>query len=266
MDNIVNFGERHLWSFITIFLIGGVTFYLAYFYPLVYDDTPFSYSSVDKIGWKFLNINNLKNIVIGMYNYHGRVGHGFIYIFIHIPFLFALFSSTMILCVYGFFPYIISSLTYKKFSIVKWVYIFAMICTLSLLFPWLFYIFNDFFNRTMSTTYIFPFIGYILCTMFYWYQVMMLKPIKGSVIKYITLYFVGFFISIHNELITLYGIGMLFGVFFLATIRYKKFSDFPQTTIPLFFGILTGFILCFTSPGMCHEYQELQPHHLIIYT
>ena len=250
MDSIVSFGKKYFWSFIIIFLIGGITFYLAYFYPLVYDDVHFAYSSIDKINWESLSVYNMRQLLAHVYNMNGRVGHGFIYILIHIPLLFALLSSIMILCIYGFFPYIISSLTYKKFSVIKWIYIFGTVCAFSLFFPWFFYILNDFFNRTEAVTYILPVVGYIICAMFCWYQIMMLKPVKGNIIIYIILYLIGFSLSIHSELLTLYGIGMLLGIFFLATIRYKTLPNFPKTMIPLFLGILTGAILCFTSPGM----------------
>ena len=243
--------------FVFLLLLFGIFYWLSFTYPIVYDDAAFAQSTVDKINWKFLKFDIFKETIINMYNYHGRVGHGFVYIFIHLPLVFALLSSTMILCIYGFFPYIISTLTDKKFSIVKWIYIFAAICILSLSFPWFFYIFNDFFNRTMSVSYIFSFSGFIIYALFYWYQIMMLKPIKGSIIIYIALYFLGFFISIHNELITLYGIGMLFGVFFVATMRYKKLPVFPKTMIPVSLGVLTGFILCFTSPGMLSRMSEV---------
>jgi len=253
ISSFIKFNKVSL--FILLFLF-TVFYFMSYFYPLVYDDiSSFSYSTIDSIGLKYMKLGNIYSIIAGMYGYHGRIGHGFIYPLIHMPYIQAFLSSMSILCLYGFFPCIISGnfLSSNRFHLGKYFTFFSVMALLSLLIPWNFYIFNDFFNRTMFLTLVFPIVGFIGTIIFTWYQIMTKQYIHGNIIGYVILFVFGFFISIHSELLTIYGIGMFIGILVLAYIRYKKIPHFSNSIIILYTGVLVGAIIIFTSKGFVNN-------------
>ena len=239
-------------------LFCGIIFYLAYTYPLVFDDPDFSYS-YPNIGLLYFNIVRFIKMVVQMYLMNGRIGHGFIYFFIHFKILSSVLSVLCVLLLFIFIPNIISfnNISDKKYNFLKnGVISFGIMSLFTIFFPWQFFILNDFFIKTQLLTYVLPMVMAWLFIMITWYSVMDKNPLdfrisrtKTKIIN-ICCFGIGIFTSIHSELLSIYMIGMIVGIYILAFIRYKKIDKLPIFLVSLYSGIASGTIIVLTSPGI----------------
>ena len=250
--------KKHWFYYIVSIVFCGIIFCLAYTYPLVYDDIDFSYS-YPNIGWQYLNLNTMIHHLKSMYNMHGRIGHGLIYLFIHFKVLSSILSVLCISLLFILIPVFIAynNQSDKKHNFFKnGVISFGIMSLFTIFFPWQFFLLYDFFIKTMFLAYILPMVMAWLFVMITWYSVMDKNPLelKCGVIKTkiinICCFGIGIFTSIFSELLSVYMIGMIIGIYILAFIRYKKIEKPPVFLIFLYSGIVSGTMLVLTSPGV----------------
>ena len=236
----------------------SIIYYLAYTYPLVYDDTYFA-GTYPNTGWQYLNFNTQIHLLKSMYNLNGRIGHSFIYLFIHFKILSSVLSVLCVLLLFILIPVFIAynNQSDKKHNFFKnGVISFGIMSLFTIFFPWQFFLLNDFFIKTMFLAYILPTVIAWLFVMITWCSVMDKNPLelKRGVIKTkiinICCFGIGIFTSIFSELFSIYMIGMIIGVYILAFIRYKKINKIPIFLISLYSGIISGTMLVLTSPGV----------------
>ena len=238
--------------FIFLALLFGIFYWLSFTYPIVYDDVSFYFNIFQKYSFKNLNIREIYNTGTNYYNMDGRVGRLFIPLFKYTPFLYSFLVSFFLILFYGFLPYIVSS-TKKNFSFSFWCICFATLSTLSLFFPWFFYIPNDFFNKTISVTYCLNIVAHTINISILWRYFMLKKDLPNSNILLCTLFIWGFITNLNNELFILYQIGMILGILILYSIRYKKRPIFSKNSLALILGIIAGSICTLTSKGILNQ-------------
>ncbi len=249
--------KKHYLYYILSALFCGIIFYVAYIYPLVFDDVGFSYF-YPNIGWENFAIVHFLGGMKRYYDLNGRFGHGFIYLFIHFKILASILSVLCISLLFILTPTFIShnNQSDKNFKALKnYIISFGIMSLFTLFFPWHFYIINDFFIKTQLLTYILPMVMAWLFIIVTWYSIMnkQLVVIKNQYLLHFATFFsffIGILSSIHSELLSIYMIGMIIGVYILAFIRYKKIDKTPIFLISLYSGIVSGTVLVLTSPGV----------------
>ena len=257
MKLVVKNLKKHWLYYIVGILFCGIIFILAYTYPLVYDDSYFALS-YPNIGWQYFSERAMLSLAKIYYENLGRIGHGFIYLFIHFKILASLLSVLCVSLLFILNPAFISfnNRSDKKSNIFKNCIIsFSITSLFTLFFPWQFYIINDFFIKTQLLTYILPMALGWLFVILTWYSIMnkQIIVIKNQYLLYFVILFsfsTGFLSSIHSELLSIYMIGMILGVYVLAFIRYKKIDKLPVFLVSLYSGIVSGTIIILTSPGV----------------
>ena len=203
-----------------------------------------------KYSIKNLDIGEIYDIGKNYYNMDGRAGRLFIPLFKYTPFLYSFIVGFFLILFYGFLPYIVSS-TKKIFSF--WCICFATLSTISLLYPWFFYIHNDFFNKTISVTYCLNIVAHITNISILWRYFMLKKDLPNSNILLCVLFIWGFITNLNNELFIPYQIGMILGILILYSIRYKKRPIFSKNSLALILGIIAGSVFTLTSKGILDQ-------------
>ena len=249
--------KKHWLYYIVGVLFCGIIFHLSYTYPLIYDDVDYAIT-YQTIGWQYFNFNTQKYLILEKYYQHGRIGHGFIYFFIHFKELFSilsvLFVSLLFILIPAFIPY--NNELDKKYNVLKnGVVSFGIMSLFALFFPWQFYIISDFFMKTMFLAYILPMTMAWLFAIATWFSIMnkQTQIVKNRYLLYFIILFsflIGLGSSIFSELLSIYMIGMIIGVYILAFIRYKKINKIPIFLISLYSGIVSGTMIVLTSPGV----------------
>ena len=258
MTLIIENLKKYYFYYIVGILFCGIIFYLAYIYPLLYDDISLVAYTYPYLGRGPFNSEEMLDITRNYYYFDGRGGRGVIYFFIHFKILASILS---VLCVSVLFILIPTFVSYnnqsdKKYNFLKnGIISFGIMSLFTLFFSWQFYIINDFFIKIMLLTYVFPMVTAWLFVIVTWYSIMnkQIIIIKNWCLLCFVILFsfsIGVFSSIHSELFSIYMVGMIIGVYILAFIRYKKIDKIPVFLMSLYSGIISGTMIVLTSPGI----------------
>ena len=240
-------------------------FMLSFLSPLVYDDIGYSLTTSTKIGViDYITTAlapSLENSIQYYKCMHGRPATPMHTFFIHLPILWGIFISSILIILYIFVPFIIyyKRLPSKKEDSYFILFSIAMMLGYSLLFSHQAWILNDFFLRTISNGYIVPMAFFLLLLIPIWkfYMEQSLstgsKYLDNNYYKSIILFLLAFLNSTHNEFTTLYGIGLILGIIFLSIVKERQLK--PRIKIPhhlwnLYAGLAIGGIITIFAPGV----------------